>query len=140
MIQDHYKESRCLSSKADTVELLKDFAAMANATGGIIFVGIRETDGRPVLPLKAGLQSVRNVDQQINRLHQLISTHFGEVAPKVEIRSLEVLAKRLLLTNQGVSKRRTCRDKKEINWRDSIPRTDWKNNSLAKRKNLVGSP
>jgi hypothetical protein len=45
----------------------------------------------------AGLQSVRNVDQQSNRLHQLISAHFGEVSPKVETRSLELLHKRLLL-------------------------------------------
>jgi Putative DNA-binding domain len=92
-----YKQSGCLSSKADIAELLKDFAAMANATGGIIIVGIRETDGRPSYPIKPALQSIPNVDRQINRLHQLISTHFGEVAPKVEIRSLEVLTKRLLL-------------------------------------------
>jgi predicted HTH transcriptional regulator len=70
---------------------------MANASGGIIIVGIRESDGRPVHPLKASLQSIRNVDQQINRLHQLISSHFGAAAPKVEIRSVEVLTKRLLL-------------------------------------------
>jgi hypothetical protein len=90
-----YKESGCLSSKADTAELLKDFAAMANASGGIIIIGIRDSDGRPAHPLKAGLQSI--LDQQINRLHQLISTHFGDVVPKVEIRSLEILTKRLLL-------------------------------------------
>jgi hypothetical protein len=60
-----YKESGCLSSKADTAELLKDFAAMANASGGIIIIGIRDSDGRPAHPLKAGLQSIRNVDQQI---------------------------------------------------------------------------
>jgi predicted HTH transcriptional regulator len=70
---------------------------MANASGGIIIIGIRESNGRPTQPMKAGLQSVRNVDQQSNRLHQLISSHFGEVAPKVETRSLEVLNKRLLL-------------------------------------------
>jgi hypothetical protein len=92
-----YKQSGCLSSKADLVELLKDFAAMANATGGIIIVGIRESDGRPAYPIKPALQSIRNVDRQINRLYQSISTHFGEVAPKVEMRSLDVLTKRLLL-------------------------------------------
>jgi predicted HTH transcriptional regulator len=92
-----YKESGCLSSGADIRELLKDFAAMANASGGIIIIGIRESNGRPIQPIKAGLQSVRNVDQQSNRLHQLISTHFGEVAPKVETTSLEVVNKRLLL-------------------------------------------
>jgi predicted HTH transcriptional regulator len=76
---------------------LKDFAAMANASGGILIIGIRDADGRPLLPLKSGLQSVRNVDQQINSLHQLVSTHFGEVPPKLEMRSIGVLNKRLLL-------------------------------------------
>ena len=68
-----------------------------NASGGIIIIGIRESNGRPIQPIKAGLQSVRNVDHESNRLHQLISTHFGEAAPKVETRSLEVLSKSLLL-------------------------------------------
>jgi len=54
-------------------------------------------NSRPIQPIKAGLQSVRNVDQESNRLHQLISTHFGEAAPKVETRSLEVLSKSFLL-------------------------------------------
>jgi Schlafen, AlbA_2 len=73
-----YKEIGCLSSKANTTELLKDFAAMANASGGIIIVGIRESDGRPIHPLKVGLQNIPKLDQQINRLHQMISTRFNQ--------------------------------------------------------------
>lgn len=92
-----YKGSGCLSSKSDMRELLKDFAAMANASGGIIIVGIREENGQPIQPMRTGLQSVRSVDQQINRLYQFLFANFGETAPKVEIRSLEVLSKRLLL-------------------------------------------
>jgi predicted HTH transcriptional regulator len=92
-----YKQSGCPSSKADIVELLKDFAAMANATGGIIIVGIRESDGRPILPLRAGLQNIPKLDKEINRLHQMISTRLEEGASNVKIRSIEVLAKRLLL-------------------------------------------
>ena len=92
-----YKEIGCLSSKANTAELLKDFAAMANASGGIIIIGIRESDGRPIHPLRVGLQNIPKLDQQINRLHQMISTRFEEVASNVKIRSLDVQAKRLLL-------------------------------------------
>lgn len=92
-----YKEIGCLSSRPDTTELLKDCAAMANASGGIILVGIRESDGRPIHPAKVGLQNVRKPDQQINRLLQMISTRFEEAASNVKIRSLEVLGKELLL-------------------------------------------
>jgi hypothetical protein len=70
---------------------------MANASGGIIVVGIRESNGRPIHPLKVGLQNIAKPDQQINRLHQMISTRFEKVASNVKIKSLEVLARRLLL-------------------------------------------
>jgi Putative DNA-binding domain len=92
-----YKEIGCLSSKSNTMELLKDCAAMANASGGIILVGIRESDGRPIHPPRLGLQNIRKPDQQINRLLQMISTRFEEAASNFKIRSLQVLEKRLLL-------------------------------------------
>jgi hypothetical protein len=92
-----YKEIGCLSSRPNTTELLKDCAAMANASGGIILVGIRESDGRPIHPPRVGLQNIRKPDQQINRLLQMISTRFAEAASNFKIRSLEVLDKGLLL-------------------------------------------
>jgi predicted HTH transcriptional regulator len=92
-----YKEIGCLSSKPDTTDLLKDCAAMANASGGIILVGIRESDGRPIHPQRVGVRNIRKPDQQINRLLQMISTRYEKAASNFKIRSVEVLERRLLL-------------------------------------------
>jgi len=70
---------------------------MANSGGGVILVGIKEIDGRPLEPLRLGLQNVSKPDQQINRLTQMLTTEFGNLGPPKEIRSIEVMKKNVVL-------------------------------------------
>ena len=65
-----YKRTDCLK-KGNTKDLLKDMCAMANKGGGIMLIGIKEIDGRPLTPISLGLQNVSKPDKELTRLGQI---------------------------------------------------------------------
>jgi len=95
---DHldYKDKRCLKGKG-AEDLMYDFCAMANAEGGIIIIGVREENGYPTKPITRGLQSITSPDKELNRVDQMRNSKFGLTGPDIDVRSIRVRGKRLLL-------------------------------------------
>jgi Putative DNA-binding domain len=54
-----------LTDKKARKGLLKDFCAMANSGGGILLIGIKDRDCRPLPPPKAGLQNITKSGKHI---------------------------------------------------------------------------
>jgi hypothetical protein len=90
-----YKRAECLK-KGNNEDLLKDMCAMANKGGGIILIGIKETDGRPLMPISLGLQGVSKPDKELTRLGQIRTSAFGTSGPEVSTGFLEVRQKLIL--------------------------------------------
>src|SRR5258708_18330563 len=90
-----YKRADCLK-KGKTGDLLKDMCAMANKGGGIILLGIKETDGRPLMPISLGLQGISKPDKELTRLGQIRTSAFGTSGPEVSTGFVEVRQKFIL--------------------------------------------
>jgi hypothetical protein len=91
-----YKQIGCLRDLKSTKDLLKDFCAMANRGGGIILIGIKENDGRPVLPIRLGLQNVPKSDKELTRLGQMRTSAFGATGPEISTGTVQVMRKCIL--------------------------------------------
>jgi predicted HTH transcriptional regulator len=92
-----YKQAESLTDKKVRKGLLKDFCAMANSGGGILLIGFKEDEGRPVGPSKGGLQNISKPDKHIMSLTQVLNTEFGKLGPQFEMRSVEVMRKIVVL-------------------------------------------
>jgi hypothetical protein len=77
------------------LHLLRNLA-MANRGGGLIFIGIKDNDGRPLLPIRTGLQNVSKSDRELCRLGQMKSSAFGVTGPEISMGAVQILQKYIL--------------------------------------------
>src|SRR3990172_4919628 len=77
-----YKEALPGGSEADKHELLADVSAFANASGGVILFGIKESEGRPVLVV--GIQDP-NIDGQVLGLEEILRSGLDPRLPGVKV-------------------------------------------------------
>lgn len=79
-----YKRDTYGSSDSDKKELIKDVSALANTRGGILFIGIDETDGcaDALSPFNG------NADIEIQRLNSILASSIEPMITGLEIRAI----------------------------------------------------
>ncbi|HEY3514581.1 MAG TPA: ATP-binding protein [Kribbella sp.] len=79
-----YKERLYGNSDAERRELAKDVASLANASGGLLIIGLREGDaGEPHTLTKVALE-----DAERNRMRQILSTTIAPLLPDLQMGEL----------------------------------------------------
>lgn len=89
-----YKEALLGNSDSDKREFLADVSSFANASGGHLIFGIRESSGVPVE--LCGLQNI-NVDSEILRIESIIRDGIEPRIPGVSIRAVPLQNQRWAL-------------------------------------------